>query len=115
MNISDMRSTATTLTAVVFALLSSAPGLAQEPAADVERGRTLAQTNCATCHAIGSSGNSPLEAAPPFRTLHHNYPVEQLGELFIEGVAPPHSAMPDFHLDQDESNDMVAYLKSLEN
>jgi hypothetical protein len=40
--------------------------------------------------------------------------VEQLGELFIEGVASPHSAMPDFHLDQDESNDMVAYLKSLE-
>lgn len=97
-----------------FALLAAAPTSAQEAASAVERGRNLAQTNCATCHSIGPSGESPLGAAPPFRTLHNNYPVEQLGELFIEGIAPPHSAMPDFHLDQDESNDMVAYLKSLE-
>jgi mono/diheme cytochrome c family protein len=34
--------------------------------------------------------------------------------LFIEGIANAHSAMPDFHLDQDQSDDLVAYLKTLE-
>lgn len=95
-------------------LLSAAAVSSEEATAAVERGGQFARTNCATCHAIGPSGNSPLDGAPPFRTLHNDYPVEQLGELFIDGVASPHSAMPDFHLDQDESNDMVAYLKSLE-
>ncbi|GBD47823.1 c-type cytochrome [Methylopila sp. Yamaguchi] len=95
-------------------LLLAEPATSDETTASVERGRQIAQDNCSTCHAIGTSGNSPLDGAPPFRKLHNSYPVEQLSELFIEGVASPHSAMPDFHLDQDESNDMVAYLKSLE-
>lgn len=108
------RTLARALFVVGGALLSATPVAGDEMTASVERGRHIAQDNCATCHAIGTSGNSPLDGAPPFRTLHNSYPVEQLGELFIEGVAGPHSAMPEFHLDQDESNDMVAYLKSLE-
>lgn len=95
-------------------LASAATAASQETIAAVERGHQFARTYCATCHSIGPAGDSPLQEAPPFRSLHNNYPVEQLGELFVEGVASPHSAMPDFHLDQDQSNDMVAYITSLE-
>src|SRR5687768_12288464 len=40
-----------------------------------ERGRALVQDNCATCHAVGPEGESPLAAAPPFRILGQRYPL----------------------------------------
>ncbi|MET0314430.1 MAG: c-type cytochrome, partial [Hansschlegelia sp.] len=43
-----------------------------------QRGLTFAKANCASCHAIGRTGASPLKIAPPFRTLHERYPVEML-------------------------------------
>ena len=60
-------------------------GTASGPAAartatTAERGQALAQAHCARCHAIGRRGASPVPAAPPFRTLHTRYPVEQLAE-----------------------------------
>ena len=41
-----------------------------------ERGGAFARTNCAKCHAIDKSGESPLRDAPPFRSLHKRYPVD---------------------------------------
>ena len=40
----------------------------------------LAQTNGSQCHAIGRVGDSPIPEAPPFRTLHTRYPIEDLAE-----------------------------------
>jgi cytochrome c len=79
-----------------------------------EAGRTLAQANCARCHAIGRTGTSPFAAAPPFRTLHQRYPVEQLAEALAEGIETGHSAMPEFQLSQTQIADLVAYLRTLE-
>ena len=52
----------------------------------VERGQMFAQANCAACHAIGRDGESPLQSAPPLRTLHRRYPVEYLTEALAEGI-----------------------------
>ena len=79
----------------------------------VERGRTFAQTNCASCHAIGRAGESPLRTAPPFRTFHLRYPVENLAEALAEGIVTAHPAMPQFRLEMGEIGDLIAYLKSL--
>jgi cytochrome c len=46
----------------------------------VDRGKLLVQQNCARCHAIGATGSSPYAPAPPFRTLHERYDVEDLAE-----------------------------------
>ena len=46
-----------------------------------QRGFTFVKENCSGCHAIGPSGVSPLPIAPPFRTLHLRYPVEDLADL----------------------------------
>lgn len=84
---------------------------AQEP--QIDRGRALAQANCARCHAIGAEGESPLTQAPPFRSLHRRYPVENLAEALAEGIKVAHP-MPEFRLEPGQIEDLIAYLKSLE-
>jgi len=97
--------------AMLLALLVSTATQAQD--SSVERGRTFAQGKCARCHATGPVGGSPLPKAPPFRTLHERYPVEDLVESLAEGIRTAHPAMPQFELDQDQIRDLIAYLKSL--
>ncbi|MGJ4888105.1 c-type cytochrome [Bradyrhizobium sp. HKCCYLRH3099] len=79
-----------------------------------QRGRAFAKVHCARCHAIGRTGDSPFEPAPPFRTLHLRYPVETLGEALAEGIVTGHPAMPQFELTPPQINDFLSYLKSLE-
>jgi len=81
---------------------------------DPQMGRLLAETDCAHCHAIGPSGTSPLPPAPPFRTLHTRYPVENLEEALAEGIVVGHPAMPEFRLDPDQIENLIAYLKTME-
>lgn len=80
----------------------------------VQRGFTFAQTNCSQCHAIGRVGDSPMPEAPPFRTLHTRYPVEDLAEAFAEGITTGHPSMPQFQLDPAQINDLLAYLNSIQ-
>jgi mono/diheme cytochrome c family protein len=94
------------------AFLITATSQAREPL--VQRGRAFAQTNCASCHAIGPVGESPLPKAPPFRTLHLRYSVDDLVEALAEGIRTAHPAMPQFQLDGAQIGDLIEYLKSLE-
>ena len=54
---------------------------------------------------------SPLPKAPPFRTLHERYPVEDLEESLAEGIRTGHPAMPEFALDEKQIRDLITYLK----
>ncbi len=83
-------------------------------AANVAQGRRLAQTNCARCHSIDKVGPSPLRIAPPFRTLHERYPVEDLEEPLAEGIMTGHPSMPEFRFEPDQIADFIAFLKTLE-
>ena len=93
-------------------VLSGNAAFALDPAA--QRGLTFVKTNCAMCHAIGKVGDSPLKDAPPFRTLHELYPVEDLEEALAEGIITGHPSMPQFTLDTAQITDVIAYLKTLE-
>lgn len=79
-----------------------------------QRGMVFAKTNCSKCHSIDRATPSPLKIAPPFRTLHKRYPVDTLAEAFAEGIYTGHPTMPEFRLDPDQINDLIAYLKTLE-
>jgi cytochrome c len=84
---------------------------------DKGRGEALARDNCSTCHAIGAAGASPYQLAPPFRTLHQKYNVENLAEALAEGIVVGNTGsrqMPMFVLSVDQIDDLIAYLKSLE-
>ena len=79
-----------------------------------QRGLIFVQANCSRCHAIGKLGGSPIAEAPPFRTLHTQYPVESLAEALAEGIVTGHPSMPEFRLDPGQVQDVISYLKSLE-
>jgi len=55
-----------------------------------------------------------LKIAPPFRTLHLHYPVEDLQEPLAEGIVTGHPTMPEFRFDPGQVGDVIAYLKTLE-
>ena len=97
--------------AFFFAVLLSG-GVAMDPAQ--RRGFVYVETNCSGCHAVGRYGASPLPIAPPFRTLHERYPVEDLEESLAEGIVTGHPTMPQFKLEPDQVQNVIAYLKSLE-
>ena len=79
-----------------------------------QRGLVIVRTNCSRCHAVGKVGDSPLPIAPPFRTLHKRYPVEDLQEPLAEGIVTGHPTMPEFRFDPGQVGDIIAYLKTLE-
>lgn len=100
---------------ILLATLLGTSAFAQptlEPAA--QRGFLIAKTNCARCHSIDRVTPSPLAIAPPFRTLHKKYPVENLEEALAEGISTGHPTMPEFRFDVDRIADFIAFLKSLE-
>jgi len=97
--------------AMMFAL-GTAAALAQT--GSPTRGEALVRDNCATCHAIGRTGPSATAGAIPFRDLHRRYPVEQLAEALAEGISTGHEAMPEFQLEEAQIEDVIAYLRTLE-
>jgi len=93
-------------------LMLMVPALAASP--DERRGKSYALRHCARCHSIDRVTKSPLNAAPPFRTLHTRYPVETLAEAFAEGIYTGHPTMPGFELNPDQIHNLLSYLKTLE-
>lgn len=93
-------------------LMLTAPAFAISPAE--QRGKTFALTNCARCHSIDRVTSSPLQIAPPFRSLHKRYPIESLAEALAEGIVTGHPTMPEFQLEPDQINDLLSFLKTLE-
>jgi cytochrome c len=80
----------------------------------VEAGRQIAQDNCSSCHAIGRNGDSPNPTSPPFRTLSQRYPIESLSESFAEGVFIGHPLMPEFRLEPEAVDSLLAYLAAIQ-
>ena len=64
--------------------------------------------------AARSRANPALAIAPPFRTLHTKYPLENLEEAMAEGIVTGHPAMPEFRLDPGQIHDVLAYFRTLE-
>jgi len=79
----------------------------------IAHGRELAQKNCAWCHAIGKSGESPNARAPRWRDMAGRHPVLALREPLSRGIARPHDEMPKFELSDAEVDTIIAYINSL--
>lgn len=87
--------------------------LAMSPVGSVALGGTLVRQRCAGCHAVELTGDSPMKAAPPFRTMGRTYPVRDLQEALAEGLVTAHPAMPPIELEADDVAHVIAYLESV--
>ena len=77
---------------------------------DLRAGQQIASKHCARCHAIGTSGASPLTKAPPFRTIANQYSVWSLQESLAEGIVTGHLAMPEFKFEPDQIADLLTFM-----
>lgn len=101
-------------TALLFSALCFGTASAQRLTPTEQRGLNFAKANCAHCHAIGKEGESPLKDAPPFRTLHERYAIDDLAEPLAEGIRTGHPSMPEWVLDPDQIDNLIAYLKRIQ-
>lgn len=101
----------------IFALgACAAPDTSSQPtAADalVQDGRSIAEAECAACHAVGEYGASPLASAPTFRTILGLYRPEVLEEELINGIRVAHP-MPEFQFNPQSADALIAYLQSIQ-
>ena len=98
------------LAAIITAMTSGQAANAQ----DLKRGEALLARDCASCHAVGRTGDSPQKLAPTFRSLGQRYPIESLEEALGEGIMSGHPDMPEFSFDAADVGAIIAYLKSIQ-
>jgi cytochrome c len=111
---SDPRSVAAVAFVAVVSVTSAAAQSPPAPSPAEQRGLTFARLHCAQCHSLDVVSESPIKIAPPFRDLQRKYPVDNLRRPLSEGIIANHPTMPQFRLDADQVNDVIAFMKSLE-
>jgi cytochrome c len=94
-------------------LLGAAPLDAAGQAKLAARGRVLLQDNCARCHAIASSGGSPMQAAPPMREIYARFAPRELQAELSEGMVSHYREMPQIEFSSEDVDAILAYLYRL--
>lgn len=78
-------------------------------------GKTLLETLCGRCHAVGKMGRSPHVDAPPFRTLGDSKLYDDdFGQRLQDGLTTIHPNMPTFRFSRIDAEAAVNYLKSIQ-
>jgi len=80
----------------------------------ITNGKKMAQEKCASCHSIEVKGESPNEAAPPFRTFASKWPLQSLEEALAEGIVTGHEEMPEVIFTPPEIVAFLEFLGSLQ-
>ena len=74
-------------------------------------GQGLAETNCASCHSIGLSGESPNKDAPPFRTFSSYRNVTLIGWELMNEEWGEHRQMPQFKVTVEQVRDILEWIR----
>jgi mono/diheme cytochrome c family protein len=99
------------LVAAMLVLIGGAGAQAQEQGR-VSQGRSIAESNCAQCHAVQAKATrSPNEDAPAFARLAATPGVTALA--LNAALQTSHRSMPNIILQPDERRDVIAYILSL--
>jgi len=102
------------ITLVTAALLTSQVSGACQAETARQRGKVIAVGLCSRCHAIEKTGDSPLPAAPSFRSLDARTDLSKLAQRIRGGLLTGHEDMPMFRFDRDDADAMVAYIRSIQ-
>jgi cytochrome c len=102
--------------AILLLLLATSSGLAEDvsPTPLEQRGRTLAESMCSQCHAIGKNGESPHAGAPAFRALDRRVDLDSFMERLREGLMVGHPDMPTFRFTREDARAFLLYLRSIQ-
>ncbi len=101
--------------AVALGAVTLAPAFAAGQSNDeIAHGLALVEDNCIRCHGIGEADKSSHPDAPEFRTLSKRYPIEALGEAFVEGIVTGHPDMPEFMATPVQTAAIIAYIESIQ-
>jgi mono/diheme cytochrome c family protein len=107
-----MRTTQRIGVACLFTLLSCiadfGPGCAL--AADLDKGKRIAQTRCSPCHVVLPNQHQELANSPPFEDIagRNGFDAEMLAYLILS----PHPRM-NMMLSRGEADEIAAYIASL--
>jgi cytochrome c len=106
-----LRSFLTALACLVTLTIGSASAMAAtSPEID---GKALLEKNCARCHSIVATGDSPLKGAPPLREVYLSKPIEMLEQGLEEGLGSRHPDMPQVQFSAEQADAILDYLGSL--
>ncbi|CAN7334109.1 c-type cytochrome [Phenylobacterium sp. LjRoot219] len=98
---------------LVLAVAATACASAGEGPAATDRGERFARRACAGCHAIGPTGASPYDPAPPFRTLAARLPGPALQARLSAIALRGHGQMPPIYMTPDEIDAVAAYVRAV--
>ena len=97
---------------VIFALTALASQADAQQSGDSRKGEALATSVCAQCHAVKAGQlRSPNPKAPSFSSVAKR--PETTDMALRVWLQSPHSTMPNFILSGDDTNNIVAYILSL--
>lgn len=98
--------------AAVLCVLLWARGAASQENGNADRGKALARTACAECHAIEpGEQRSPKPDAPTFERIAATPGMTSTAlEVFMQS---PHLTMPNLIIKRDDRADLSAYILSL--
>ena len=90
------------------------PTEAEIQAGLIADGQMIVEENCATCHAIGETGESIRTDAPTLRTVLAGRDTEALRADFREGIHVGADDMPDFDFGPLGTDAVIAYIESIQ-
>jgi cytochrome c len=88
-----------------------APAQAQDP---VVHGRALVKEFCGECHAIGKTGKSPHDDAPPLRLTGRTFDLDSFPRVLIRGISSGHPDMPQVKFSPQNARDVRDYLRTIQ-
>lgn len=79
------------------------------------RAEALLQRMCARCHAVGRTGASRNDLAPPFRNLGENKLYDpDFAQRLLDGYSSIHRAMPTARFGRADAEAVVSYLRAIQ-
>lgn len=97
----------------VPACAGSPKGVSERPLfAQIAPGRRIVEERCAVCHGVHGLLYGQHPQAPRFVDLRERYSKAELAERLPSLALHGHGQMPPFMLTPDETDSLVAYIKS---
>jgi len=97
--------------AAMALIAAAAPVAAAALEPDAERGEDLARAWCADCHVVADESPG-ADVGPAFATLAPE--SARSDDQLLRWLSQPHWPMPDFNLSGVEIEDLIAYIRSLD-